>query len=191
MNLKKSVVLLGIKHSGKTTQGKALSSAYKCPFYDTDSVIHELIGKSPRKIYNDEGKDSFLGAEKVACRHLKSIMNEKKIIIATGGGICDNREALEFLTGDAVFVYLSVDENTAVERIIREAETDGEKIINQNSIPSYIAKKNPQTVSELRTVFHTFYIERTKKYELLADITIEQNDFPVKENTKKIIAALK
>ncbi len=191
MNLLKSIILTGIKHSGKSTQGKALSSYYNCPFYDTDSVIQELTGKSPREIYNDEGKDSFLSAEKLACQYLKSISENKKIIVATGGGICDNNEAIRFLTTNTVFIYLFVDEKTAIERIIREAQTDGEKITNQDSIPSYLAKKNPQTISDLRNFFHNFYVERTKKYSMLADITINQGDSSIEENTKKIISAIK
>ena len=120
-----------------------------------------------------------------------SISDNKKIIVATGGGICDNNEAIRFLTTNTVFIYLFVDEKTAIERIIREAQTDGEKITNQDSIPSYLAKKNPQTISDLRNFFHNFYVERTKKYSMLADITINQGDSSIEENTKKIISAIK
>lgn len=190
MNFSKSIILVGIKHSGKSTQGKALASLLNCSFYDTDDVIQELTGKSPRAIYNEEGKESFLGAEKLACQHLKTILEKEQIVVATGGGICENDEAIRFLNTNSIFVYLSVSEKTAADRIIREAKTDGDKITDQNSLPSYIAKKNPCTISDARNIFHTFYEERTKKYSMLADITIEQGSLSAAEITKKIKAAL-
>lgn len=190
MNLTKSIILLGIKHSGKSTQGRALAAKYNCEFYDTDDVIQELTGKSPREIYNNEGKDSFLGAEKLACQHLKSILETKPVIVATGGGICDNEEALRFLATDSLFVYLNVDEELAADRIVREAKTDGIIITDQSSLPSYIAKKNPATVDDVRAFFHNFYVERTKKYSMLADITIKQGSMPPAKVTAEIISKL-
>ena len=191
MNINKSIILVGIKHCGKSTQGKALALKLGVAFFDTDIVIEELTGKSAREIYNTEGKDSFLSAEQTACRHLNSIIKSKPSVIATGGGICDNEEALRFLNTNSVFVYLCIDEETAVKRILNEAKTDGEKITDVNSLPSYIAKKNPSTISDVRTFFHSFYTERTKKYEMLADFTIEQGTLSADEITKKIESLLR
>ena len=42
MSFNKSIILVGIKHCGKSTQGKALSKKLSFDFYDTDSVIEEL-----------------------------------------------------------------------------------------------------------------------------------------------------
>lgn len=186
----KSIILTGIKHCGKSTQGKALSLKLGLDFFDTDSVIEELTGKTAREIYNTEGKDSFLTAEQAACRHLNSIIKAKPCIIATGGGICDNEEALHFLNFNSLFVYLSVDEETAVTRIINEASFNGENISDANSLPSYIAKKNPSTISDVRTIFHNFYVERTKKYEMLQDITVETKNLSPEKITEEIFSKL-
>lgn len=190
MNLSKSIILVGIKHSGKSTQGKELAKHFGIDFFDTDDVIKELTTKSPREIYNNEGKESFLGAEKLACKFLNSKLAEKPIIVATGGGICENQDALRFLNLNSIFVYLSIDESIAIERILSKAKTDGQKIIDQDSLPSYIAKKNPHTISDVRNYFHNFYDERTKKYSMLADITINQEKKSIKEITSKIISCI-
>lgn len=188
MALNKSIILVGIKHSGKSTQGRALAARYNCEFFDTDDVIQELMGKSPREIYNTEGKESFLGAEKLACQHLKSTLETKQIVVATGGGICENEEALRFLATNSIFVYLNVDEKTAADRIVREAKTDSKNnITDQSSLPSYIAKKNPATIDDVRTYFHNFYEERTKKYSMLADITINPGTMPPAKVTAEIV----
>ena len=189
----KSIVLMGIKHCGKSTQARMISEKLGCDSFDTDDVIAEMTGKTPREIYTESGEGEFKKAEVMACRKVCGDLSVsgKRAVIATGGGICDNNEAIRFLTTNTVFIYLFVDEKTAIERIIREAQTDGEKITNQDSIPSYLAKKNPQTISDLRNFFHNFYVERTKKYSMLADITINQGDSSIEENTKKIISAIK
>lgn len=190
MNLAKSIILIGIKHSGKSTQGKELAKHFDIEFFDTDDVIKELTLKSPREIYNNEGKESFLGAEKLACKFLNSKLSQNPIIVATGGGICENQDALRFLNLNSIFVYLSIDESIAIERILQEAQTDGEIITNQDSLPSYIAKKNPHTISDVRNYFHNFYEERTKKYSMLADITIEQGNNSINQITNNILSSI-
>ena len=46
-----SIVLMGIKHCGKSTQGRIISKKLSVPFFDTDDVILEMTGKTPRQIY--------------------------------------------------------------------------------------------------------------------------------------------
>ena len=50
----KTIVLMGIKHCGKSTQGKIISQKLGLPFYDTDDVITLLTGKTPREIYTEK-----------------------------------------------------------------------------------------------------------------------------------------
>jgi len=113
-----SIILLGIKHCGKSTQGRLLSKHFNCDFYDTDDEITALTGKSPREIYTDQGKDAFLAAEKDACQKLveRLAAQDKKdqisSVIATGGGICNNPQALEVLHKSGKFVFLNADINS-------------------------------------------------------------------------------
>ncbi|MBQ1794978.1 MAG: shikimate kinase, partial [Treponema sp.] len=51
--LNKTIALMGIKHCGKSTQGKILAKKMGSDFYDTDEVIAEQTGKSPRQIYTE------------------------------------------------------------------------------------------------------------------------------------------
>ncbi|WP_191014265.1 shikimate kinase [Treponema zioleckii] len=41
------LILMGIKHCGKSTQGKLLANHFDCNFFDTDDVILELTKKNP------------------------------------------------------------------------------------------------------------------------------------------------
>mgnify|MGYP003541431241 FL=1 len=66
----KTIVLMGIKHCGKSTQGKIISQKLGLPFYDTDDVITLLTGKTPREIYTEKGAEGFMEAEKYACEYV-------------------------------------------------------------------------------------------------------------------------
>ena len=66
MHTNESLILLGIKHSGKTTQGKLLARHFALPFIDIDFVIEKMTGKAPRRLYAEEGAAAFMLAEENA-----------------------------------------------------------------------------------------------------------------------------
>lgn len=186
---------MGIKHCGKSTQGKLLATELTCPFYDTDDVMETVAGKSPRQLYT-EGVSVFRQAESAACRSVVSLVEqaggsmlpEYVAVIATGGGICDNEAALNILRPAGIFIFLETAEKTAADRIVREAVcTPDGKIEN---IPSYIAKENPHTLDDVRASFHQFFIGRVKKYRSLCDFSVQMGAVPKEENLRVIIDAL-
>ena len=61
--MNQGIILLGIKHCGKSTLGNLLSKQFHCPFFDTDDVITEMTGLSPRQIYQEQGPQAFMEAE--------------------------------------------------------------------------------------------------------------------------------
>lgn len=192
--------MCGIKHCGKSTQGKRIASALGLDFYDTDDLILEQCGMDARAIYKSQGKDAFMAAELKACEYLQELLsapNEasqgqnaaaaKSAVIATGGGICQNEPAIAILKKLGTIVYLEVPEITAAGRIVREACFLPDGTIQ--NLPAYIANKNPADQKEVRAIFHDFYTERTKKYRSLADASVQAQGSR-SENTKKILSAL-
>lgn len=196
----RSIILCGIKHCGKSTQGKRIASALGLDFYDTDDLIFEQTGMDARAIYKSQGRDAFMAAELKACEYLQELLsapNEasqgqnaaaaKSAVIATGGGICQNEPAIAILKKLGTIVYLEVPEITAAGRIVREARFLPDGTIQ--NLPAYIANKNPADQKEVRAIFHDFYTERTKKYRSLADASVQAQGSR-SENTKKILSAL-
>ena len=185
-----SIILLGIKHCGKTTQGKLLSKHFSCPFFDTDDEVTALTGKTPRELYSELGKDAFLEAEKNACKRLaEKLSGSECAVIATGGGICNNPDALAELHKIGTFLFLNADEKTASDRIVREIAYDA--VGSMKNLPAYIAKENPKNVQDVRAIFHNFYIERQKLYQAVCDIEIKlEHSASKSENTKKILACI-
>lgn len=171
------IVLFGVKHSGKSTVGKEISKAIDKPFFDLDEVIEKQTDKSPREIYTEGGESAFIEAEKNACVYIQNL-KEADFVLATGGGICNNVEALKILQsfGDAMFVYLDANEETVVERIIKNSRRQG-------SYPAYIAKENPADEDDVKKIFHKFYIKRTELYK-----TFCKHDIKCEKKSPKRIA---
>ena len=65
--MKNSVVLMGCKHCGKSTQGRLLAKKLGVDFFDTDDVINNLRGMDARTLYRTKGVIEFTLAEEEAC----------------------------------------------------------------------------------------------------------------------------
>lgn len=186
-----SIILMGIKHCGKSTQGRIISKKLSVPFFDTDDVIFEMTGKTPRQIYTELGNEGFQKAEEKACSFLLEKINssaEKNAVIATGGGICGNKKALDVLKKIGVFVFLKTPERIASFRVLREISVaqDGTLL----NVPAFIAKKNPRSVADAKKIFHDFFIERECIYEQLADVVIDMSSSSKEANAAKIIESV-
>lgn len=183
-----AIILTGIKHCGKSTQGRLLSERLKCPFYDTDDVVREMTGSSPREIYTRDGEDAFKSAEALACRKIVAELEGKGGVVATGGGICSNPGAVEVLKKAGTFVFLKSPESVAAERIVREISVADDGSLS--NMPAYIARKNPGTLDDVRMIFHEFFMERCGVYSGLADVIVDMGTGTKTENMEKILAAL-
>ena len=189
--LKKTIALMGIKHCGKSTQGKILAKKMGTQFYDTDDVITEQTGKTPRQIYTESGEEGFKTAEKNACQLVaeKIMASQTAAVIATGGGICNNSCALLELKKVSTFVFLNSEEKIAAKRILSEVkiEEDG----SLSNMPAYIAKKNPHSLQEVRSIFHEFFEERVRMYKGIADFSVTMKNATKSANTSQILSMLK
>ena len=195
--LSQIIVLMGIKHCGKSTQARLLSKKFDCPSFDTDELIEKVSGQTPRQIYLAGGKQAFMQAEYDACVELKSILQKLegplnstvKAIVATGGGICDNDKAIELLKSlDSTLVFLNAFERTAADRIVREIQylPDG----TMQNLPAYISRKNPKDESDVRDIFHEFYLERKRLYRNICIISVDMKPVSKKKNLEFILQAL-
>jgi shikimate kinase len=157
----KTVFLTGPKHAGKTSAGRALADLVSGVFTDLDEYIQQQTGKSPRTLYT-EGPGVFRKAEAEA---LEDLLNKeesragKPRIIAAGGGIIDNPEALALCEkAGAASVYLEVSAGTAWERIRRAAEKDG--------LPPFLNTANP------RETHRALHERRAAAYQAWARFTV-------------------
>lgn len=184
----KAIILMGIKHSGKSTQGRLLAEHFGCNFIDVDEELTKIFGKTPREIYTEKGLAGFMNAEEETCRQIARDWSNQRVIISTGGGICDNAPAMNELRPLGDFIYIDVNEVTACNRILKKANLSPDG--TWTGLPAYIAKRNPADEQEVRKIFRGFYNERTEIYKQLADICVATNEDTKEANTKKILHAI-
>lgn len=150
---------MGMKHTGKSTLGRLLAERLGWAFFDTDTVIAELSGKTPRQLYDDGGAELMMVSETAACRHIIGLSSHSGSIIATGGGLADNREALNLLKENGFCVYLDTPFDILFERVMESAAKDGR-------LPPFLQGPDP------RALFQELFTRRSATYATMADIHI-------------------
>ena len=165
------ILITGPKHSGKSLCSRALGKISGLEVVDLDDLIEKQTGKTPRTLFG-EGPEIFRKAEALALASLIRLPEpssahgaerqpEKSLIVAAGGGLADNEEALALLSGldsmrrEIITVYLDV-----------SAETTWQRIAAAGELPPFLNTENPK---ETHFALHK---RRTEFYKVLAQITI-------------------
>ena len=131
------IALTGLKHSGKTTLARRLSKRLAYAFHDLD---HEMVFAAERDgwfrrsshteeahnpirtLYRTAGRDRFQSWEAAVLQRIVEMRTTedgttRPVLLATGGGICDNREAMGILVEHYHVLYLRNDPLVLYERI--------------------------------------------------------------------------
>ncbi|ADN01551.1 shikimate kinase [Spirochaeta thermophila] len=172
-----SIVLVGLKHVGKTSAGTSLARLLGLPFFDVDEElvrIHEAetgTRRSVREIYRLLGKEGFKELERKAARFLAT-WAPHPCVIATGGGICDNPEALAALKERGVVVYLQEEPRILYERIL------------EGGLPPFLEGPDPWAA------FLSLYERRHTAYLAQADLVVHARGIWEDELARSILAAL-
>ncbi|MDR1389836.1 MAG: prolipoprotein diacylglyceryl transferase [Treponema sp.] len=167
------VVLLGPKHSGKTSTGKILADLLAVPFYDLDTLVENKTGESPRALYS-RGENIFRSAEYETLKAFLETTTEtrsaakRQVVLATGGGIIDNKKSVTLLSGGCLKIYLEADVETAWKRI------------SSGPLPAFLDRENPK---ESHRVLHE---RRAKDYKAFADITVPVESKTPEETAREI-----
>ena len=164
-----SIIIVGMKHSGKSSLGKGLATNLSIPFFDTDAIIEEQTKLPVRQLFVEKGESAFKNAEVESCKFLENqFQNNTSLVIATGGGICDNPEAVKILKSIGKFALLNVPEKTCLERILHNSKRSG-------SLPGYISRENPKSQEDIERIFHNFYERRMNAYSEIQDFEFFPN----------------
>ena len=164
--MKSNIVLIGMPGVGKSTIGVILAKILAYHFLDSDLVIQEREGRRLHQIISEEGTDGFLKIE----NDVKASLNVERTIIATGGSAIYGKEAMKHLKEIGEVVYLKADYETIKKRL-GNLEKRG------------VALKSGQTLKDL-------YDERTKLYEMYADVTVDEKGLGTEETIGAVLRSL-
>lgn len=109
------VYMIGFMASGKSTLGKRLASTAGWKFYDLDSRIEDMEGRTVADIFSQSGEDYFREVETDALRNMP---DDKDMVIACGGGTPCYKDNMDFMNKTGVTVYLKLDVATLGQRLI-------------------------------------------------------------------------
>ena len=167
---KRTIFLIGMMGSGKTTIGKILAEHLGWKFDDSDHKIEQATGKSIVSIFSEKGEDYF--------RHLESdqlikTARKKESITACGGGIILNKRNRTLMRKSGTVVFLDVPLKILTSRLQGVSGRPLFEDLNGNE-------------SRLAAI----WLEREKLYRQTAHITIDASLSP-QSCANKILKELK
>jgi shikimate kinase len=109
-----NLALVGFMGTGKSSVGRLAAELLRFEFVDTDELIEAQSGLSVEKIFKTQGEPAFRQLEK---RVVQNLAQQKKIVIATGGGLISDPENLASLRTHAMIVCLWASPETIWERV--------------------------------------------------------------------------
>ena len=112
----RSVYLIGMMGSGKTSTGRPLAERLGYGFVDADAVIEQAAGCSIAEMFQRDGEPEFRALEKQV---LNSISQRHSLVVATGGGVVTQRENWGLLHSGIV-IWLDV----VQEQLLKRLQTD-------------------------------------------------------------------
>jgi shikimate kinase len=118
--MKTNIALIGFMGAGKSSAGAALAHGLKKRFIETDSLIERKAGKSIPEIFSEDGEAAFRRLETAIAQE---VAGEENAVIACGGGIVLNKINMERLRQNAVIVYLEVDPDIILQRLMNSEDS--------------------------------------------------------------------
>lgn len=115
------VVLVGMMGVGKSSVGRKLAATLRLPFVDADEAIEEAAHMPIPDIFATFGEAYFRdGERRVIARLLEGESQERRSVIATGGGAFVNDQTRALILDKAIPVWLDCDVETLYERVGRK-----------------------------------------------------------------------
>ena len=109
----RSLYLVGMMGSGKTSTGRPLAERLGYGFVDADAVIEQAAGCSIPEIFERDGEAGFRALESQV---LNAIGQRHSLVVATGGGVVTQQENWGLLhTG--IVVWLDVVPEQLMQRL--------------------------------------------------------------------------
>jgi shikimate kinase len=112
----RSVVLVGLMGSGKSTIGRKLAQVIDLEFFDSDTEIENASRMSVKDLFAVYGEPEFRALEQ---RVMLRLMEDGPRIISTGGGAFINPEVREAVLKGGIAVWLDADIDVLMERVGR------------------------------------------------------------------------
>lgn len=165
----RSLVLVGMPGSGKSSVGRRLAQRIGLDFVDADARIEEAANGMPiADIFAKHGEPEFRNLE---ARVIARLLESGPSVIATGGGAFMRADTRDKVRAHGISLWLSADIPLLLERVKRK----NNRPLLQGSDPESVLRK--------------LLSQREADYRQ-ADITVISRDIPHEEVVDAIVEAL-
>lgn len=113
--LDRTLFLVGMMGSGKSSIGRRLARIYSMPFVDADREIEKAGGGDICYLFQRYGEQDFRRVEE---RIMNRLLNAKKCILASGGGAFMSAQTRQIVSQKAVSVFLDAHVDTIVRNTV-------------------------------------------------------------------------
>lgn len=165
----RSIVLVGMMGSGKSSIGRRLAGRLAMPFVDADSEIEAAAGMTIPEIFERHGEAYFRAGE---ARVIARLLEPGPQVLATGGGAFMNGDTRAAIRAKGVSVWLKAEVDILMKRIKR-----------RNDRPMLKTDDPAATLAALVAERYPVYAE--------ADVTVLSRDVPHDTIVDEIVAALR
>jgi shikimate kinase len=165
---RRSIVLVGMMGSGKSSVGRRLAARIGIPFVDADAEIEKAAGMSITDIFAVRGEAEFRSGE---ARVIRRVLQGGPQVVSTGGGAFMDPETRAAVAASGISIWLNAEFDILMKRIRRRHD----RPLLKNSDPG-------ATLRKLMT-------ERDPIYAL-ADLIVESRDEPHDRIVDDIVRAL-
>ena len=161
-----NVILIGMPGVGKSTLGVLLAKTLGMTFLDTDLVIQDQKKALLRELIAQHGIDGFLALEGTVCAGLQA----ENAVIATGGSVVYEPEAMAHLREIGTVVYLKLGYKALARRLGN--------------------LKNRGVVLRPGQTLRMLYEQRIPLYETYAHITVDCGGQDIEHTLDRVLRAL-
>lgn len=166
--LDRPLVFVGLMGAGKSTVGQRVARLLRRDFVDSDTEIERAGGMSVADLFERWGEGAFRDGER---RVISRLLQDKRGVIATGGGaFCDPRTRQAILDG-GVAVWLDCDLDMLAARTARR---DTRPLLRGG---------------DHRTILGRLMDERRPSYQQ-AQVRVETSDRSLEQTAHSVLAAL-
>ena len=135
----RSLYLIGMPGSGKTSLGRALAAALALPFVDVDAQVEAETGMSIPSLFAQRGEAAFRALESQA---LSALAQGGPQVMATGGGIVLDPRNVAFLRRTGLVLWV----DRPVARIAADVRQDTRPLLHgdvANRLAALYAQREP------------------------------------------------
>ncbi|MEP2530607.1 shikimate kinase [Shimia sp.] len=170
VELKKTVVLVGMMGAGKTAVGRALAARLGVPFLDSDAEIVKAANMSIAEIFERDGEPFFREKES---QIIERLLENERCILSTGGGAYLAERNRQMVSQMGVAVWLDADIDLLWNRV-RHKDT---RPLLQTSNP--------------RRTLEEIFEKRVPLYSL-ADLPVKtQAEYSIEQTADRVVEVLK